>query len=45
MIISIYIQAETLNFPLQKNGVQFQTTQEFVGKFKVNNFSLNIVFF
>jgi U3 small nucleolar RNA-associated protein 14 len=26
--------AETLNFPLQNGGVQFQTTQEFVGKFK-----------
>jgi hypothetical protein len=29
------IKAETLNFPLQNGGVQFQTTQEFVGKFKV----------
>lgn len=29
------IQAETMNFPLQNGGVQFQTTQEFVGKFKV----------
>ncbi|CAF0886730.1 unnamed protein product [Rotaria sp. Silwood1] len=26
--------AETLNFPLQNGGVQFQTTQEFVGKFQ-----------
>jgi hypothetical protein len=24
-----------MNFPLQNGGVQFQTTQEFVGKFKV----------
>lgn len=30
------IQAETLNFPLQNGGVQFQTTQEFVSKMKVN---------
>jgi len=26
--------AETMNFPLQNGGVQFQTSQEFVGKFK-----------
>ncbi|CAF1047253.1 unnamed protein product [Rotaria sordida] len=26
--------AETLNFPLQNGGVQFQTTEEFVGKFQ-----------
>ncbi|CAF0926190.1 unnamed protein product [Adineta steineri] len=33
-IVEKHRTAETLNFPLQNGGVQFQTTQEFVGKFK-----------
>ena len=33
-MMMVSFQAETLNFPLQNGGVQFQTTQEFVSKLK-----------